>query len=120
MRDGQYSHDGALNFIEDCIWKVAEAMPPDPILVSRPYQRIDSKLIDCLKRRYSESIRCNGAALEIPEKRCPDFCLRLGQDLDTKLSHRALSRALASAQESALTLPARRAACRVLISWFQA
>jgi len=120
VRDSEHCHDIALNRVKDRVWKVAEDMSPDRILVFWPHQWIDSKSINCLKCLGPKSIRRNRAALEVPEKGLSDFCLGLGQNLNSEADHRALSRALASAQETALTVPARRAACRALISWRQA
>lgn len=116
VRDGEHRHGIASNLVKDRVWKVAENMSPDRILIFRPRQCIDSKSINCLKCVGSESVGRNRATLEIPEEGLSDFCLCLGQNLDFKSSHRALSLALASAQETALTVPARRAACRLLIS----
>jgi hypothetical protein len=91
-------------------------MSPDRILVFGPHQRADAKPINCLKRLGSKSLGSDRAALEVPKECLSDFCLRLGQNFDCELRHRALSLALASTQETALTVPARRAACRPLIS----
>lgn len=120
VRNGKHRHHVAPNLVEHRVRKVAENMFPDRILVFRPHQCIDSKPIDCLKCLGSKSIGRNRAALEVPEKSLPDFRLGLWQNLDAKPSHRALSLALASAQEIGLTAPARRAACRTLISCRQA
>ncbi len=117
VRDSEHSHDIALNLVKDRVWKVTENMPPDRILAFRPHHRIDSKLINRLKCLGSKSIRCNRAALEVPEEDLSDFRLRLRQNFDSEANYRAISRAFASAQETALTVPARRAACRALISW---
>lgn len=116
VRDGEHRHGIASNFVKDRVWEVAENMSPDRIFFFRPRQCIDSKPINSLKCFGSESVGRNGATLEIPEEGLSDFCLCLGQNLDLKSGHRALSLALASAQETALTAPARRAACRSLIS----
>ena len=86
------------------------------ILVFGPHQRVDRKSINRLKRFGSKSLGRDRAAIGIPKERLSDFCLCFGQNLDTETRHRTLSRALASAQEAAFTVPARRAACRALIS----
>lgn len=110
MRDSEHSHGSTLNLVEDCIRKVAKNMSPDRILAFRPHQRIDGKPVNCLKRLGSERIGGYGAALKVPEEGLSDFCLCLGQDLDAISGHKALSLALASFQETALTAPFRRAA----------
>lgn len=76
VRDSEHCHDIALNLVKDRVRKVAENMPLDRILVFRPRQRIDSKLINCLKCPGSKSVRRNRAALEVPEKGLSDFRLR--------------------------------------------
>lgn len=91
-------------------------MAPDRILVFWPRQGVDSKPIDRCERLRSKSTSRDVAALEIPQQGLSDFRLCLGQNLDGKPSHRALSFALASAQGTALTIPARKAACRARIS----
>jgi len=116
VRDSEHCHGIASYLVKDRVWKVAENMSSDRILVLRPHLCIDSKSINCLKCLGSKSIGCNRAALEVPEECFSDFCLCFGQNLDSKSGHRALSLALASAQETALTVPTRRAACRALIS----
>lgn len=111
----EHCHCIALNLVIDRVWEVTKNMSPDPILVLGPHQGIGNKSIDYLKRMVRKPSAARGL-LEVPEKCLADFCLCLGQCIDYKASQRALSLALASAQETALTVPARRAACRALIS----
>ena len=118
--DSEHCHGIALNLIKDRIGEVTENMSPDRILVFGPHQRIEAKPINCLKCLGSKSAGRNRAALEVPKESLSYFCLNLGQNLDSKAGHRALSLALASAHETALTVPARSAACRALISCRQA
>ena len=120
VRDSEHCHDIASNLVKDRVREVAENMSPDCILVFRPDQRIDSKPVNRMERLGTESIRRNGAALEVPEESLSDFCLCVRQNLYYEAGHRALSRTLASAQGPALTAPDRRAACRALISSRQA
>jgi hypothetical protein len=120
VRDSEHRRGIALNLVKDRVGKVAENISPDRILVFRPHQCIDTKPINCLKCLGSKSVGRNWAALKVPEECFSDFCLCLGQNLDSKAGHRALSLALASTQEMALTVPALRAACRDLISCRQA
>lgn len=120
VRDSEHGHSVALNLVMDRVREVAENMSPDCILVFRPHQRIYGKSINRLERFGSKSIRGDRAALEVPEEGLADFCLCVGQNLYYEVGHKALSRALASAQDSALTVPARSAACRALISRRQA
>ncbi len=49
VRDSEHGHGIALNLVKDRVGEVAENMPPDRILTFRPHQRINSKLINCLK-----------------------------------------------------------------------
>lgn len=120
VRDSEHCHGTASNLVEDRVGKVAENMTSDRILVFRPHQCIDTESINCLKCFDSKSVGRNWTALKIPEESFSDFCLSLRQNLDFKAGHRAFSLALASVQETALTVPARRAACRNLISCRQA
>lgn len=116
VRDGEHRHGTAKNLVKDRIGKVTKNMSPDCILVFGPHRRIDTKPINRLKSLGSKSLGRDRAALEIPKESLSDFCLCLGQNFDSEARHRALSLALASAQETGLTVPARRAACRALIS----
>lgn len=120
VRDSEHCHGIASNLVKDRVGKVTENISPDCILVFGAHQRIDTKPINCPKCLASKSVGRNWAALEVPEECLSDFCLGLGQNLDCKAGHRVLSLALASAQETAFTVPARRAACRDLISCRQA
>lgn len=116
MRDGENCHGMAQYLVKDRVGKVTKNMTPDRILVFGPHQRVDAKPINRLKRLGSKILGRYRAALEVPKEGLSDFCLCLGQNFDFEAGHRALSRALASAQETALIVPARRAACRALIS----
>jgi hypothetical protein len=116
VRDSEHCHCTAQNLVEDCVGEVTKNMSPDRILVFGPHQRIDRKSINRLKRFSSKSLGRDRAAIEIPKECLSDFCLCFGQNFDCEARHRALSLALASAQGAALTVPARRAACRALIS----
>ena len=88
----------------------------DFISIFRPHQRIGRKSINYLKCLGSKRVSRNRAAREVPQEGFSDFRLCLGENLDYKAGHRALNLALASVQETALTVPARRAACRARIS----
>lgn len=116
VRDSEDCHGTAQNLVKDRVGKVTKNMSPDRILVFGPRQCVDTKPINRLKRLGSKSLDCDRAALEVSKEGISDFCLGLGQNFDCEVGHRALSRALASAQETVLTVPARRAACRALIS----
>ena len=120
VRDGEHRYGIAPNFVKDCVGEVTKNMSPNYVLVFRPHQRIGTELINCFKCLGSKSVGCNRAALKVPKECLSCFCLRLGQNLDFKADHRALSLALASAQETALTVPSRSAAWRALISCRQA
>jgi hypothetical protein len=120
VRDSEHCHGIASNLVKDRVRKVTENVSPDCILVFGAHQRTDTKPINGPKGLGSKSIGRNWAALKVPEECLSDFCLSLGQNLDYKASHRVLSLALASVQETAFTVPARRAACRDLISCRQA
>jgi hypothetical protein len=120
VRDSEHCHGIASNLVKDRVRKVTENISPDCILVFGAHQRTDTKPINGPKGLGSKSIGRNWAALKVPEECLSDFCLSLGQNLDYKASHRVLSLALASVQETAFTVPARRAACRDLISCRQA
>ena len=120
VRDSEHCHGIASNLVKDREGKVAENMSPNRILVFGPHQRIDTKSINYLKCLGSKTVRRNRAALEVLKECLSYFRLCLGQNLDSKTGHRAFSLALASTQETALTVPARSAACRALISCRQA
>ena len=118
--NGENRYCIALNLVKDRVGKVTKNMSPNCILIFRPHQRIGTELINRFKCLGSKTIGRNRAALEVPKECLSYFCLCLGQNLDFKTGHRALSLALASVQETALTVPARSAAWRALISWRQA
>jgi hypothetical protein len=118
--NGEHRYGIASNLVKDRVGEVTKNMSPKRILVFGPHQRTGTKLINCFKCLGSKSVGRNRAALEVPKECLPYFCLGLGQNLDFKAGHRALSRALASTQETALTVPARSAAWRALISCRQA
>ena len=120
VRDSEHCCGIASNFVKDRVGKVTENLSPDRVLVFRPHQCIDTEPINCLSCLGSKSVGRNWAALKVPVEGFPNFCLCLGQNLNSKAGHRALSLALASVQEVAFTVPARRAACRDLISFRQA
>ena len=120
VRDSEHRYGIASNLVKDRVGEVTKNMSPNRILVFRPHQRIGTDLINCFKCLGSKSVGCNGAALEVPKECLSYFCLSLGQNLDFKAGHKALSLALASTQETALTVPARSRAWRALISCRQA
>jgi len=120
VRDSEPCHGIASNLVRDRVGKVTENISPDCILVFGPHQRIDTKPINCPKCLGSKGVGRNWAARKVPKECLSDFCLGIGQNLDSKAGHRVLSRALASAQETAFTVPVRRGACRDLISCRQA
>ena len=93
---------------------------PNCVLIFRPHQRIGTELINCFKRFGSKSVGRDGTTRKVPKECFSDFRLCLGKYPDFKAGHRALNLALASAQEMGVTVPARSAAWRVLISCRQA
>ena len=82
----------------------------DVILIFWPHRGIGGERINRIERFSAEGIRCNRAALEIPKKSCANLRLGFGQNDDPKTRHRTLNRALASAQGTGFTVPARKAA----------
>jgi len=116
VSDSKHCRSTAENLVKDRVGKVTKNMSPDPILVFGPHQCVGTKPINRLKRLGAKSIGRDRAAFEVPKKSLSDFCLCLGQNFDYETRPRAFSLALASIQETGLTLPALRAACRALIS----
>jgi len=69
VRDSEYCHGTAQNFVKDRVGKVTKNMSPDRILVFGPHQRVDTKAINRLKRLGSKSLGCDRAALEVPKEK---------------------------------------------------
>ena len=115
MCDGEHRDGVSPDFLKDGIGKMTKNVPPDRILVFRPHQRICRKPIHSFNKLGPERVGCNGTAGEVPQECFSDLRLCLRQDPDLKRGHRALSLALASAQETGSTVPARSAAWRALV-----
>lgn len=116
VRNSKHCHGAALNFVMDRVRKAVKSVSPDCVRIFRPHQCIDRKSINYLKCLGSKRVSRNRAASEVPKKGFPDFFLCLGKNFDYIAGHKALNRALASSQETALTVPDRSAACRARIS----
>lgn len=116
VRDSEHCHGAALNLVKDRVGEVAKNMASDRVIVLRPHQRVRTKSVDRFNRFGSKSLGRDRAALEVPKECFSDFRLRLGQNFDREARHSSRSLALASAQETALTVPARRPSWRALTS----
>ena len=116
MRNGEDSHLRTDQLIVDRVRKPRQEVPAQAVLVGCPRVGGLFQTIETVEDLCSEGICRDRAAFEVPKESLSYFCLCFGQNFDFKPGYRALSLALASTQETASTVPAFSAACRVLIS----
>lgn len=110
VRNRKHGYGAALNLVEDRVGKVTKTSSSDRVLVFGPHSRVNAEAINRLERLGPKSRGRDGAALGVPQECFSNFRLGRGQNGDREARHSARSLALASAQETGLTIPARKAA----------
>jgi hypothetical protein len=94
MGDGKDGNHLANHLVHHRIGEVPQVVAPDFIVVLGPVHGSYLQAVNRVKELIPESVRDDGASVEVPEECLAGLCLRFGQNFNVEGAHRELRRCL--------------------------